>query len=118
MKTINTELRFLVADTRQLGDTDELIALVPPVGGLTALGGLVGEHCEGAGQGSADGSGHGHPVGSSDLTAAEDEGVGFSTDIPDLVGPPAGRVGQQAQREEDSSEHLDRPAELNRNTEG
>ena len=82
---------------RDLRDTDELIALVPPVGGLTTLGGLVGEDCEGAGQGSADGAGHGHPVGPSDLTGAEDEGVRLSTDTSDLVGPPAGRVGQQSQ---------------------
>ena len=109
---------MLPTSTRQLRDTDELITLVPPVGGLTAFSGLIGEHGEGAGQGGADGSRHGHPVGSSNLTAAEDEGVGFSTDISDLVGPPAGRVGQEAEREEDSSEHLDRAAELNKNTEG
>ena len=80
---------------------------MPPVGGLTALGGLVGEHCEGTGQRSANGASHGHPVSSSDLTVAEDEGVRGSTDTSDLGGPPASRVGEQSQGEENSSEHLD-----------
>ena len=90
---------------------------MPPVGGLARLGGLIGEHREGAGQGRADGSSHGHPVGSSDLTAAEDEGVGLATDGSDLVGSPASRVGQESQGEEDSSEHLDGATELNTNRE-
>ena len=40
------------------------------------------------------------------------EGVRSSTDVGDLLGPPAGRIGQQAQREENSSEHLNGSAEL------
>ena len=90
---------------------------MPPVGGLTTLGRLVGEHRERTGQRSADGSSHGHPVGSSDLAVAEDEGVRRSADVPDLGRPPASRVGQQAEGEQNSSEHLDRATELKRKRE-
>ena len=85
---------------------------MPPVGCLARLGGLIGEHREGAGQSSADGPSHGHPVGSSDLAVAEDEGVRRSADVSDLGRPPASRVGQQAEEEQNSSEHLDRATEL------
>ena len=103
-------MRLLVG--RKLRDTDELVSLVPPVGGLTTLGWLVGEHREGAGEGSADGAGHGHPVSSSDVTVAEDEGVRPAADVGHLFGSPASGIGEQTQREQDSSEHLDRAAEL------
>ena len=85
---------------------------MPPVGGLTALGGLVGEHCEGTGQRSANGAGYGHPVSSSDVTVAEDEGVRPAADVGHLLRSPASGIGEQTQREQDSSEHLDRAAEL------
>ena len=99
-------------ETLDSGNTDEPVPFVSPVSRLGALGRLVGEHREGAGQGRADGPGHGHPVSSPDVAVAEDEGVRGSTDVCDLARPPARRVGEQSQREEDGCEHLNRPAEL------
>ena len=85
---------------------------MPSVGGLTTLGRLVGEHREGTGQRSANGAGYGHPVSSSDVTVAEDEGVRPAADVGHLLRSPASGIGEQTQREQDSSEHLDRAAEL------
>jgi len=70
------------------------------------LGGLVGEHREAAGQGSADSSSHSHPVCPSNLALPQVEWLRGSADVHHLPGSPSCRVGEKAKGEEDSREHL------------
>ena len=85
---------------------DELVPVLPPVHGLVALGGLVGEHREAAGEGGAHGAGHCHPVRPSDLALPEVEGLGGVADVHHPPGPPPGGVGEEAQGEQHGREHL------------
>ena len=92
--------------------TDELVPVLSPVLGLVALGGLVGEHSEAAGQGGADGASHSHPVGPPYLALPQVEGLGGVADVHHPPGAPARGVGEQAQGEQHGREHLHRTTEL------
>ena len=67
-----------------LWHADELLPVLPPIHGLVALGGLVGEDGEGGGQEGADGARDSHPVGTSHLAVAKHKGVGVLTHFHNL----------------------------------
>lgn len=85
--------------------------MFPIILGLFALaraGGLVRENGQGWGQKGAHRAGHSHPKGHPDVAVvAQNEGFGsVVAGAFDDFGAPSGRVGDQAQREENSSEGL------------
>lgn len=90
---------------------DETYAVFPFILGLFALAGsgrLVSENGQGRCQKSANSSGNGDPKSHSNI-AISPQNKGFwtvSTSIFDRLGSPAGRVSEQSQSKENSSEGL------------